>query len=169
MGRPKKYHILLSTEEYSRLKKLAKSPASKKLIKKRINILLDLDEAHGKSLTYEQCVKSNASSMMNVYKVVHTFATQGLDAVLTIRRSCKSDVSNLKVDGRAEAQLIQLACSKAPEGHVRWTLDLLAEKSRLILDVPVSRSTIGRILKKTNYSHILTTIGASHRKKTRNS
>ena len=112
------------------------------------HILLDLDEAHGKSLTYEQCVKFNASSMMNVYKVAHTFATQGLDAVLTIRRSCKSDVSNLKVDGRAEAQLIQLACSKAPEGHVRWTLDLLAEKSRLILDVPVSRSTIGRILKK---------------------
>jgi len=40
--------------------------------------------------------------------------------------------------------------NKAPEGHVRWKLDLLAEKSMLILDVPVSRSNIGRILKKRN-------------------
>lgn len=44
MARPKKYHILLSEEERTRLKKLAKSPESKKLIRKRINILLDLDE-----------------------------------------------------------------------------------------------------------------------------
>ena len=53
MARPKKYHILLSEEERTRLKKLAKSPESKKLIRKRINILLDLDESQGKYLTYE--------------------------------------------------------------------------------------------------------------------
>lgn len=169
MGNRKKYHVILSDEEVTRLKKLAKSAESKKLIRKRINILLDMDEAHGKPLTYKQCFKSNATSMMKVYHVLHTYSTQGLEAVLTIKRSSKSDVSNLKVDGRAEAQLIQLACSKAPEGHARWTLNLLVEKSRAILDVPVSRATIGRILKKTNYSHTLTTTGASRRKKTRNS
>lgn len=169
MGNRKKYHVNLTDEEFARLKKLAKMPESKVFIRKRINILLDLDEAHGKSLTYKQCVKSNASSMMNVYKVVHTYATEGLEAVLTIKRSSKSDLAKLKVDGRAEAQLIQLAYSEAPEGHSRWTLDLLVEKSKLILDVPVSRSTIGRVLKKTNYNHILTTTGASRRRKTRNS
>lgn len=169
MARPKKYHILLSEEERTRLKKLAKSPASKKLIRKRINILLDLDESQNKYLTYEQCVKSNATSMMNVYKVAVSYASGGIERVLTIKRSSKSDTANIKVDGRAEAQLIQLACSEAPEGRDRWTLDLLAEKSKVILDTPVSRSTIGRILKKTNYSHTLTTTGASHRRKTRNS
>ena len=107
-----------------------------------------MDEAHGKPLIYKQCVKSNVTSVMNVYHVLHTYSTQGLEAVQTIKRSCKSDVSNLKVDGRVEAQLIQLACSKAPESHARWTLNLLVEKSRAILDVPVSRATIGRILKK---------------------
>jgi transposase len=31
-----------------------------------------------------------------------------------------------KLDGRAEAQLIALACSKAPEGHAVWSMRLLA-------------------------------------------
>ncbi len=119
MANTKKYYIILTDEEVSRLKKLAKSTESKKLIRKRINILLDMDEAHGKSLTYKQCVKSNATSMMNVFHVLHTYATEGLEAVLIIKRSSRSDVSNLKADGRAEAQLIQLACSEAPEGHTR--------------------------------------------------
>lgn len=169
MARPKKYHIHLTEEERSRLKKLAKSTESKKLIRKRINILLDQDESQNKYHIYEQCVKSNATSMMNVYKVILAYSTGGIDKVLTIKRSSKSDTANIKVDGRAEAQLIQLACSEAPEGRDRWTLDLLTEKSKVILDTPVSRSTIGRILKKTNYSHILTTTGASRRRKTRNS
>lgn len=169
MARPKKYHIILTEEERTRLKKLVKSSESKKLIRKRINILLDLDESQDKYLTYEQCVKTNATSMMNVYKVIVAYVNGGIERVLTIKRSIKSDTANIKVDGRAEAQLIQLACSEAPEGRDRWTLDLLVEKSKVILDTPVSRSTIGRILKKTNYSHTLTTTGASHRRKTRNS
>ena len=89
MGNRKKYHVILSDEEVTRLKKLAKSAESKKLIRKRINILLDMDEAHGKPLTYKQCVKSNATSVMNVYHVLHTYSTQGLEAVLTIKRSSK--------------------------------------------------------------------------------
>ena len=169
MARPKKYHILLTEEERARLKKLAKSSESKKLIRKRINILLDLDESQDKCLTYAQCVKSNATSMMDVYKVIIAYVKGGIDNVLTIKRSINSDTANIKVDGRAEAQLIQLACSEAPEGRSRWTLDLLVEKSKVILDTPVSRSTIGRVLKKTNYSHTLTTTGASRRRKTQDS
>ena len=169
MARPKKYHIILTEEERVRLKKLAKSSESKKLIRKRINILLDLDESQDKCLTYAQCVKSNATSMMNVYKVIIAYVKGGIDNVLTIKRSINSDTANIKVDGRAEAQLIQLACSEAPEGRSRWTLDLLVEKSKVILDTPVSRSTIGRVLKKTNYSHTLTTTGASRRRKTQDS
>lgn len=169
MARPKKYHVHLSEEELSRLKKLQKSAESKKTIRKRINILMDLDEDHGKALTYEQCVKSNATSMMNVYHVAHTYCTKGLEELLTIKRSIKSNTATLKVDGRAEARLIQLACSQAPDGRDRWTLNLLVEKSKVILDKPVSRSTIGRVLKKTNYSHTLTPTGASRRRKMPNS
>ena len=92
--------------------------------------------------------------MMNVYKVIVAYIKGGIDKVLTIKRSINSDTANIKVDGRAEAQLIQLACSKAPEGRNRWTLNLLVEKSKVILDTPVSRSTIGRVLKNKLQPHL---------------
>lgn len=65
----KKNHVTLTDEEVTRLKKLAKSPASNKLIRKRINIQLDMDESHGHPLTYHQCVKSIETCIMNVYHV----------------------------------------------------------------------------------------------------
>jgi transposase len=55
--------------------------------------------------------------------------------------------------GEGQARLTALACSEPPEGHVRWTLKLLA--SRLVsLDVveSISDETVRRELKKTNLS-----------------
>ena len=58
-----------------------------------------------------------------------------------------------KLDGRAEAHLIALACSEPPEGHLRWSLRLLS--SRLVelgyVD-SISHSAVGQALKKTNCS-----------------
>jgi len=58
-----------------------------------------------------------------------------------------------KLDGRQEAHLIALACSPAPEGHQRWTLQLLAD--RLVeleaLD-GLAPETVRQILKKTSSS-----------------
>jgi hypothetical protein len=53
-------------------------------------------------------------------------------------------------DGAAEAKLIALACSKPPEGRVRWTLELLEETvvERKIVD-RASDNTIGRTLNRT--------------------
>jgi transposase len=56
-----------------------------------------------------------------------------------------------KLDGRAEATLIATACSDAPEGHVRWTLRLLAGKLvQLQVVDAVSHETVRRTLKKTS-------------------
>ncbi len=32
-----------------------------------------------------------------------------------------------KLDGEKEARLVQVACSVPPEGHVQWTVKMLAE------------------------------------------
>jgi transposase len=56
-----------------------------------------------------------------------------------------------KLDGKQEAMLVALACSQAPEGCGRWTLQLLAD--RLVeLDVvdTISDETVRRTLKKTH-------------------
>ena len=49
-----------------------------------------------------------------------------------------SDNARRKFDGRAEARIIEIACSPAPEGHSRWTLRLLEEQAKIVFDVPVS-------------------------------
>src|SRR5208337_1992344 len=60
-------------------------------------------------------------------------------------------------DGAAEAKLIALTCSPAPEGFARWSLRLLEEKVvELGIVEKVSDNTIGRTLKKTRSNRIAT-------------
>jgi len=55
----------------------------------------------------------------------------------------------IKVDGRAEARLIALACSAVPDGHNHWSLRLLAAKLvELEVVESISHKTVRRHLKK---------------------
>jgi transposase len=58
-----------------------------------------------------------------------------------------------KVDGHLEAQIIAVCCSQAPEGRKHWTIELLTAelKARQII-TQISRETVRRTLKKTNYA-----------------
>jgi transposase len=55
-----------------------------------------------------------------------------------------------RLDGKQEAFLIALACSDAPEGFERWTMQLLADRlvELSVIDEPVSDETVRRTLKK---------------------
>jgi hypothetical protein len=56
-----------------------------------------------------------------------------------------------KLDGRAEATLVAIACSNAPKGHEHWTLRLLADKLvQLGVVDSISHETVRRTLKKTS-------------------
>ena len=58
-----------------------------------------------------------------------------------------------KLDAKAEARLIAEACSAAPEGRQRWTLQLLADRVvQLQLAESYSYEAVRRVLKKTNSS-----------------
>ncbi len=55
------------------------------------------------------------------------------------------------LDGKGEAQLIHLACSKAPDGRQRWTLELLADRMvKLEYVEHISPETVRQVLKKTS-------------------
>ncbi len=55
------------------------------------------------------------------------------------------------LDGKGEAQLIHLACSQAPDGQRRWTLELLADQMvRLGYVEHISPETVRTTLKKTS-------------------
>ena len=148
MARPKKYKINLTDEELKSLKSIIRKKDTSKMIRSRCQILIDLDESHGKVLTHEQSAKSNGVCMATVTNTVTRYISGGVKEVTEYKRSINSDNARRKVDGRMEARIIELACSPAPTGRARWTIRLLEEKARVVLETPVSREAIRRTLKK---------------------
>ena len=168
MGRPNKYKIALSDEEIKRLKSTLRKKKTSRNMLHRCQVLLDLNTFQEKSLTHEQCSKTNGISMATVSNIVKDYNDGGIDKVLTYNRNSNSDQAKRKLDGRGEAKIIEIACGPVPGGRSRWTLRLLEEKCRVELETPVSKDTIGRALKKTNFDLTKTTTGASRQKKARN-
>lgn len=169
MARSKKYTIKLTEDEFKELKSTIRKKNTSKTIRCRCQIILDLDEAHGKVLTHEQSAKSNGVCLATVTNTVAKYISGGISAVTEFKRNINSDNARRKVDGRTEARLIELACGPVPEGHSRWTIRLLEEESKVILETPVSREAIRNALKKTNFDLTKTTTGVSRQKKTPNS
>lgn len=159
MARPKKYVVQLSDEDSARLQKLAKKKGVSQTIIKRCQILLDVDENHTPVLKQTDSANKRQVAQKTVANTVKQYCTEGLDAVLTLKRSVNSDQARRKVDGRTEARLIEIACGPAPEGHSRWTIRLLEDEMRVILDEPISREAIRRTLKKTGLNLTAATIG----------
>ena len=169
MGRPSKYVVSLSDAEVKMIKSTIRKKNTSKNMLRRCHVLLDLNTSQGKQMTHEQCANSNGVSMATVSNIIKDYNDGGVDQVLTYNRSSNSDQAKRKLDGRAEAKVIEIACGPAPDGRSRWTLRLLEEKCRVVLETPVSKDTIGRALKKTNFALTETTIGASRQRKARNS
>ena len=161
MARPKKNHVQLSESDVKQLKRMIKQKDTNQTAVNRCRILLALDENHPPALSYDQCVDSYGVSKATISTVVKAFADGGIDSVLARKRSINSDNARRKVDGRTEAKLIEVACSPAPEGHSRWTIRLLEDQMKIILDEPISREAIRRTLKKTGLDLTAVNTGAS--------
>jgi transposase len=148
----KLYRVTLTEEERQELISLveqSKGPAGKR---KRAHILLMADEAQEDGGWKDtDIVKALQTSCRTVERTRQKCVEQGVEAA--INHSQPRKMRSKILDGEAEARLVQLACSPAPEGYERWTLQLLAD--RLIeLEVveTVSDETVRTTLKKMNLS-----------------
>ena len=148
MARPKKYIIKLSDEERATLRKTIRNKKTCKTVLKRCQILLELDEEQGTGLTHAQLAHSYAVCPATITNIVQSYVKNGIKDIIRYNISPHSSAALRKMDGRAEAHIIQMACGPAPEGHSRWTLRLLEEKARIELDIPVGREAIRQTLKK---------------------
>ena len=169
IARPKVYSINLTDEERSKLNKVIKNKTTCKTVLKRWQILRDLDESKSCKWTHAQIAHTYAVCPSTVSNLIRNYVNKGIDSIIRYNISPNSAAALRKADGRAEAKLIQIACGPAPDGHSRWTLRLLEEKSRVELETPISRETIRRVLKKMNSNPIKTTTGVSPQRKTPNS
>lgn len=168
MARPKTYIIKLSDAERATLQKTIRNKKTCKTVLKRCQILLELDEEQGTGLTHTQIAHSYAVCPATITNIIQSYVRNGIADIIRYNINPNSSAALRKMDGRAEAHIIQMACSPAPEGHSRWTLRLLEEKARVELDVPVGRETIRETLKKMNFDLTKMPTGASLPKKTQN-
>ena len=169
MARPRTYIIKLSNDERATLQKTIHNKKTCKTVLKRCQIMLELDEEQGTGLTHAQLAHSYAVCPATITNIIQSYVKNGIKDIIRYNISPNSSAALRKVDGRAEAHIIQMACSPAPEGHSRWTLRLLEEKARIELDIPVGREAIRQTLKKMNFDLTKTPTGASLQKKTQNS
>jgi transposase len=151
----KRYVVELTEDERGSLKGLISSGTAPARMLNRARILLKADAGEHlgeEALSDEAIAGMLETSAATVGRVRTRFWRQGLEAAL--ERSAPDRVYERSLDGRAEARLIALACSRAPEGRDRWSLRLLADKAvELGVVGSVSHETVRRTLKKTPSSH----------------
>ena len=149
----KKYKVTLTAEERQQLQGLIATgkAAAKKLTHARILLKADAAEG-GPAWDDPRIADATEVSTDTVARVRQRFVEHGLEAALTRKKQDRPSRER-KLDGRAEARLIALACSAPPDGRKEWTMKLLAD--RLVeLEVvgSVCDETVRRVLKKTNSS-----------------
>lgn len=55
-----------------------------------------------------------------------------------------------KLTGEQEAEVVAIACTKAPKGYTRWTLDLLTQEVKKKIKVTIGRTAIWKVLLRNN-------------------
>jgi hypothetical protein len=147
-----KYRVTLNAEERKQLSGMTTSgkAAARKLI--HAHILLKADQApDGPAWTDERIMEAFDTSASTLRRVRQAYVEEGFDAALTPKKPLNRLYRML--DGAQEARLIAVACSAPPEGRVRWTLNLLADKLvELQVVDSISGECVRTTLKKTNLS-----------------
>lgn len=145
----KKYRVTLTEAERKQLLELTRKGKSSALKQTRARILLQADESkHGLSRSDAEIHEALGTAVSTIERVRQHYVEDGLEVALNGRPSSRR--YERLIDGKAEAQLIALACSDPPEGHARWTLRLLANQMvALEYCDEVSYETVRRTLKKT--------------------
>jgi transposase len=108
----------------------------------RARILLQVDEG----LTDEEVATALGVSVATVERTRQRFVEANLEALNELPRPG----GQCKLKGKQEAHLIAVACTPAPNGYARWTLQLLAEQVvELGVAESIARETVRQVLKKT--------------------
>ena len=144
----KRYIVNLTRAEREGLELMVGRARVSGLKRQRASVLLRADDGE----TDVEIAEALGMARATVERVRQRCCERGVEACLE-RKPQENPSRPRKLDGEAEARLVQIACSEAPAGRARWTLSLLADRLvQLKVFESVSKSTIQRGLKKTNSS-----------------
>jgi putative transposase len=136
--------VSLTDDDLRSLTALTKRGSAPAREQTRARILLLLHRGR----TPDETAAALSVGVATVFNVKRRYLSEGLTAALHDKpRSGKPP----RISGAARAKITAFACSAAPEGHVRWTLRLLADRAvELGLVEAISHNTVREVLKKTS-------------------
>jgi transposase len=139
------YKVTLTNEERAELTGLVSKGKGNARCLRRAHMLLLADENQPGGAWKDADIAKALSAHIRTVERTREKCVE--EAALNHTRPNKSRSKVL--DGEAEARLVQLACTEAPDGQESWTLQLLADKLiELEVVETVSRETVRTTLKK---------------------
>jgi transposase len=144
------YKVTLTMSEREQLKAIVGRGKHSSLQYRNACILLNCDEGeYGQKVSNDQIAQVLQINTKTVERLKQRFVENGFEACMD--RKPYPAKQKIKTDGDFEAHLIAISCSKAPSGHARWSLRMLADKMvELNYAESISHETIRQVLKKTN-------------------
>ena len=148
----KRYKVTLSRTERAELTALVNKGSGQARRLRRARILLMADEAQENGGWKDSDIATALGAQVRtVERTRQKCVEEGIEAALNHTKPNKTRGKVL--DGAAEAHLVCLACTEAPDGHERWSMQMLADKLiELEVVETVSRETVRTTLKKMNLS-----------------
>ncbi len=147
----KRYVVRLTREERKSLQRLvgAGKTAARKIL--HAHVLLQADEGPDRPGWRDTQISEALSVHPNtVAGIRERLVEQGLEAALNRKKQDRPSRAP-KRDGKGEARLIAERSGPPPQGHQRWTLQLLADRLVTLQVVDrISYETVRRTLKKTS-------------------
>lgn len=153
MGKGRRNKVLLNTEQRQKLEEISRNgyAPAKKILHAQVLLMCDEGEGATKKWTDEQISLALNLHRNTVGRIRKRFLELGEQPALN-RSQRKSPPVRAKIDGEKEAQIIALCCCEPPAGQAHWSLRLLTKEihNRNII-TEISRETVRKVLKKTNY------------------
>jgi hypothetical protein len=142
--------VILTDEQRQELESIIHAGKTSAHTQTRARILLLSDSKNGKPKSEKQISDALLCAKQTVQNIRHKFIENDLKTALYDQ---PRPGQKPKFTGDVEAKLIAIVCSDPPEGHKRWTLQLLADKlvELKILD-SISDVAVMKCLKKMNLS-----------------
>lgn|SRR5512143_370403 len=130
--------IQLTDEEYHKLIMLVKSGVEHARVITRARVLL---------LAHEGKIDKEIAGIFSLstktpYEIRKRYHTGGLERAL-YDRSRPGQPRHF--NGAQEAEIVAIACTKAPKGYAHWTLDLLTEKAQAS-GIRIGRTAVWKVL-----------------------
>jgi hypothetical protein len=158
----RKYKVTLAKKEREELEAIVQkgNHRSQKVVNALVLLNCDQGQFQDRPMKNEDVSSVLRISMRKIDRVKGRFVEEGLETALTGRKGER--VYERKADGDFEAHLVALSCTDPPEGYVRWSLRLLADRAvELNYIGSISYETIRRLLKKRNKALEKTRMGYS--------